>query len=176
MKIISWNARGLGSPSAFRHLRLLVREQNPHVLFLMETKLASNVISHIRNTLHYSNGLEVPRVGLGGGLLLLWKDDIDVTLLHYNTNIIDCYMKCNGRPSWHSSAFYGAPECHNRTHTWKLLERCKDTAPMLPWLVIGDFNKILSNQNCLRWLSQNFLRWLSQNCLSLYTLGRPLDL
>lgn len=54
-------------------------------------------------------------------------------------------MKCDNGPSWHFSAFYGAPEIHNRVHTWKLLERCKDVTPMIPWLVIGDFNEILSN-------------------------------
>uniref|UniRef100_A0A803QFF3 Reverse transcriptase domain-containing protein n=1 Tax=Cannabis sativa TaxID=3483 RepID=A0A803QFF3_CANSA len=58
-------------------------------------------------------------------------------------------MKCDTGPTWHFSAFYGAPETQNRIHTWTLLERCKDVAPLMPWLVIGDFNEILSNQNKL---------------------------
>ena len=147
MKIISWNARGLGNPSAFRHLRLLVQKHSPHVLFIMETKLVCNVVSRFRRSLHFPNGLEVPRVGNSGGLLLLWKGDIDVHLLTFNTNLFDCYIKCENGSSLHFSAFYGAPELQNRVNTWKLLERCKYIAPLMPWLVIGDFNEILSNSN-----------------------------
>uniref|UniRef100_A0A803QED6 Reverse transcriptase domain-containing protein n=1 Tax=Cannabis sativa TaxID=3483 RepID=A0A803QED6_CANSA len=138
MKIISWNSRGLGNPRAVRHLKLLVKEQSPSVLFIMETKLGPNSISRFRNVLCFNNGLEVPRVGLSGGLMLLLKDDV---------NMFDCYMSCGNGPTWHFTAFYGAPAVHNRLHTWTLLERLKDVAPLLPWIVIGDFNEILSNRN-----------------------------
>uniref|UniRef100_A0A803QH07 Reverse transcriptase domain-containing protein n=1 Tax=Cannabis sativa TaxID=3483 RepID=A0A803QH07_CANSA len=147
MKIVSWNARGLGNPSAVRKLRLLVKEQTPAVLFVMETKLACNSISRFRNILHFSHGLEVPRVGLSGGLMLLWNDEAVVTLNNFNTNMFDCYLGFLNGPLCHFTAFYGAPATHNRIHSWTLLKRLKDVAPMLPWMIIGDFNEILYNCN-----------------------------
>ena len=132
MKIISWNARGLGSPAAFRNLRLLVKEHSPHVLFVMESKLCCNSVTRLCRSLRFTNGLEVPRVGFSGGLLLFWKENVNVSLIHYNINMFDCYIKCDDSASWHFTAFYGAPETQNRCHTWKLLERCLDVAPHMP--------------------------------------------
>uniref|UniRef100_A0A803PNH7 Reverse transcriptase domain-containing protein n=1 Tax=Cannabis sativa TaxID=3483 RepID=A0A803PNH7_CANSA len=154
MKILSWNARSLGNPSAFRHLRLLVKQQSPHILFLMETKLPQNSISRFRQTLNFANGLESPRSGLGGGLLLLWHQNIDVTLLNFGKTFFDCYVKADNEATFHLTAFYGAPEAQNKPDSWMLLQRLADVSPSLPWLVIGDFNEILSNENtsggCLR--------------------------
>uniref|UniRef100_A0A803PZC4 Endonuclease/exonuclease/phosphatase domain-containing protein n=1 Tax=Cannabis sativa TaxID=3483 RepID=A0A803PZC4_CANSA len=147
MKILSWNARGLGNPNAFRHLRLLVSQQSPHVLFLMETRLNNNSLSRFRQSLNFSHGLEVPRLGLSGGLMLLWKDDIDVKLNNIGSCFFDCYMTSNAGQQFHFSAFYGSPTVQNRSDSWTLLRRLADVAPLQPWLVIGDFNEILSNQN-----------------------------
>ncbi|MCI72567.1 RNA-directed DNA polymerase (Reverse transcriptase), partial [Trifolium medium] len=39
MKLISWNCRGLGNPTAVRALKKLIKDQSPDIVFLMETKL-----------------------------------------------------------------------------------------------------------------------------------------
>uniref|UniRef100_A0A803QAN3 Reverse transcriptase domain-containing protein n=1 Tax=Cannabis sativa TaxID=3483 RepID=A0A803QAN3_CANSA len=79
--------------------------------------------------------------------MLLWKDDVDVTLNSFNANVFDCYLAFHNGPSSHFTAFYGAPNVAHRVHTWTLLKRLKDVAPLLPWVVIGDFNEILYNHN-----------------------------
>ncbi|KAM6543446.1 hypothetical protein CsatB_007893 [Cannabis sativa] len=144
MNLLSWNARGLGNPTAFRFLRLLISEQAPCVLFLMETKLQAGSVDKFRNSLHFPNGFEVPRTGLGGGLMILWKTEAEVTLNNFSSNHIDCYIEFQDFPSFHFTGFYGHPQSSQRIHTWTLLKRCCDIAPNFPWLVLGDFNEILT--------------------------------
>uniref|UniRef100_A0A803NYQ1 CCHC-type domain-containing protein n=1 Tax=Cannabis sativa TaxID=3483 RepID=A0A803NYQ1_CANSA len=124
-------------------------EQSPHVLFLMETKLSQNSLSRLKQSLKFPNGLEAPRIGLKGGLMLLWHDNVDVTLLHYGSTYFDCYLSFDQQPVFHFIGFYGAPEVSNRPHSWLLLKTLADTAPLLPWLAISDFNEILSNDHKL---------------------------
>ncbi|XP_030479177.1 uncharacterized protein LOC115696415 [Cannabis sativa] len=73
MSVLSWNARGLGSTRAFRRLSLLVKDQCPDVVFLMETRLPIMAVDRVRVALGFDNGFEVLRKYFGGGLLLLWK-------------------------------------------------------------------------------------------------------
>ncbi|XP_060974670.1 uncharacterized protein LOC133039749 [Cannabis sativa] len=147
MKIISWNARGLGNPSAFRHLKLLVKQQCPHVLFIMESKLACNSINRVCTVLKFSHGLEVPRQGLRGGLLLLWKDHVDVSLTSFSMNHFDVFVSYDRWPRYHFTAFYGSPETNQRIQTWNLLRSFAIASQDVPWLIMGDFNELLSNDD-----------------------------
>ncbi|XP_060968796.1 uncharacterized protein LOC133036274 [Cannabis sativa] len=147
MNVVCWNARGLSSPKAFRQLRLLISQSSPDVLFIIESKLCAGSISKYRNAFKFPNGIEVPRVGLSGGLLFLWKSNVNVTILHYGINFIDCYMTLDDSPTCHFSGFYGSPVVSQRPLTWELLKKLRDTAPLLPWLVMGDFNEIISHSD-----------------------------
>uniref|UniRef100_A0A803PRY6 Reverse transcriptase domain-containing protein n=1 Tax=Cannabis sativa TaxID=3483 RepID=A0A803PRY6_CANSA len=114
----------------------------------------SNSVSRFPQTLNFAHGLESPRSGLSGGLLLLWHQNIDVTLLNFGKTFFDCYVKADNEATFHLTAFYGALDAQNKPDSWMLLQRLADVSPSLPWLVIGDFNEILSNENksggCLR--------------------------
>uniref|UniRef100_A0A803PAK3 CCHC-type domain-containing protein n=1 Tax=Cannabis sativa TaxID=3483 RepID=A0A803PAK3_CANSA len=88
---------------------------------------------------------EVPRIGLSGGLLFLWKSNVNVTIINYGQNFVDCYLAFDDGFSCHFSGFYGAPVVSQRKFTWELLTKLKDSTPLMPWLVMGDFNEIISH-------------------------------
>uniref|UniRef100_A0A803QG60 Uncharacterized protein n=1 Tax=Cannabis sativa TaxID=3483 RepID=A0A803QG60_CANSA len=81
--------------------------------------------------------------------MLLWKDDVDVTILNYNSTFFYCYMKIDGGSTFHFNGFYGARETSNKSTSWTLFQRFADVGPFLPWIVIGNFNEILSKSNKL---------------------------
>ncbi|KAK1397876.1 hypothetical protein POM88_007739 [Heracleum sosnowskyi] len=80
MAIVSWNVRGLNGEEAMRQVKLLVKYHKLDLLFLMETKLTEGKVNTIGNRLGFEHGFEVPRVGLGGGLMILWKDKLECSI------------------------------------------------------------------------------------------------
>jgi exonuclease III len=68
MNILSWNCQGIGSPWKVRDLHLLVKENNPNILFLMETKCKKSRLEYLRVKLGYGGLFVVDSVGRSGGL------------------------------------------------------------------------------------------------------------
>ncbi|KAK1369554.1 hypothetical protein POM88_035646 [Heracleum sosnowskyi] len=147
MAIVSWNVRGLNGEEAMRQAKLLIKYHKPDLLFLMETKLAEGKVRLMCNKLGFDQGIEIPRIKLGGGLMTLWKDKVEVTYLTASLNHISCFVLWdNHQRSWHFCGFYGEPKTTNRHYTWELLKKLRIVYSG-PWLVMGDFNEILSQED-----------------------------
>jgi hypothetical protein len=88
--------------------------------------------------------LEAESAGRSGGLLLLWKKDLNVTSSSVHSNYLDIRIDENTGNAWRITGFYGEPSGERKHLSWDYL---RDLHGMydLPWLVIGDFNEILSN-------------------------------
>ena len=89
MRILSLNCRGLGIPEAIQELHCLISEEDPKVLFLSETKLDRDDFRRLKRKINFQNGFEVPRIGLGAGLALLWWDNMDVDVQKSSPHHID---------------------------------------------------------------------------------------
>ncbi|KAA3479287.1 reverse transcriptase [Gossypium australe] len=70
MKIISWNVCGLGNPRAVRRLQFLLKQHNPDMVFLMETKVDSKRMERIRRRSGFVNGLMWEQKDRGVGSIL----------------------------------------------------------------------------------------------------------
>ena len=60
MRVLSWNCRGLGTPSAVLQCQKKAQEYKSDIIFLMETKLEKDKRAAILEKCGFSHGWEVP--------------------------------------------------------------------------------------------------------------------
>ncbi|XP_075654883.1 uncharacterized protein LOC142625058 [Castanea sativa] len=100
-------------------------------------------------TLGFTEGLVVGSNGSKGGLALLWKKDAMVDVQNFGPWHIDTKVGgTDGTGRLRFTGFYGQPETSKREETWQILERL-GSSNYLPWLCIGDYNEILSDDEKL---------------------------
>ncbi|KAF4376309.1 hypothetical protein F8388_026109 [Cannabis sativa] len=85
----------------------------------------------------------VDRIGLSGGLLLMWKDDVKVRVDSSSPGHIVAEVAGRGFLPWTLTCFYGNPDAAQCKFSWELLRKiCRETYGS--WLCVGDFNEIVS--------------------------------
>ena len=110
----------------------------------METKNNWGMISKTLSWLNLEKHYEVPPHSPGGGgLLLIWKKDIEVSVTNATQNYIDTMISHKGI-SFQSTFVYGEPDQAKRFAVWNeitTLHPAGDGA----WFLTGDFNEIIDN-------------------------------
>uniref|UniRef100_A0A803NXT3 Reverse transcriptase domain-containing protein n=1 Tax=Cannabis sativa TaxID=3483 RepID=A0A803NXT3_CANSA len=147
MKLLSWNCRGLGSPSTKESFRALVTQEDPDVLFLMETKLSSPRMNGIWRSLGFGGASVVAAIGSAGGTCLCWKAGVELQVLSESVGVTKVVFSniLNG-PDWYSFFVYGPPTRAARKDFWE--ERTMDVLALNhPWLLMGDLNTITGQQD-----------------------------
>ena len=144
MNIMSWNCRGLGNPWTVQALKRVIKKEDPSLVFLMETKLIVEEMKNVQREIGWSQGIVVASEGRSGGLALLWKPDVKVTVRFINRWYIDAVIDSGGDiGEWRLTGFYGNPSTHKRTESWETLKGLGQQTNKV-WACIGDFNEILS--------------------------------
>ena len=121
MKILSWNCQGLGNPWTVRGLCKLVREQDPKVCFLMETRLDKGGFKKHCKEVLFQNKLIVKNPNSGGGVALLWKSEVKLEVVNYTENPILAKVVEEDGFVWHLTSFYGWPKDSQKHKSWALL-------------------------------------------------------
>lgn len=71
------------------------------------------------------------------------KKKISVLVQSYLKNHIDARVQFLDEPYWRFTRFYGGLDASKRKRTWALLKHLAQQAH-LPWLVMGDYNEVIS--------------------------------
>lgn len=87
-------------------------------------------------------------IGKKGGLLLFWKEIVNLSILSYSNGHIDRCVFNIPHP-FYFTCFYGNPEHCNYSLSWSLIDKIVITHANsnFGWLVGGDFNEILYDRD-----------------------------
>lgn len=140
IKTIAWNFQGLGNPSKPENcnsLNDLLNHENPDILFLSETKQQTKNVEIILRKINIQNYWIVPPVGSAGGLILAWKNNVNLTIIDYCENQINARILDQTTNSyWILSCFYGSPYRPLKFSSWQMI-RGMATFITEPWIILG---------------------------------------
>ena len=81
MILLAWNCRGLAQAESKRSLKAIVNKVCPDLLFLSEVKISSNRVKSLLYSLGFYKLECVEPRGLKGGIILGWKNGVDVEIV-----------------------------------------------------------------------------------------------
>ena len=141
MSLLEWNCRGLRNPRTVKELRDYIRAQDPSVVFLVETWIDDARLDQVLCNFDFRHKWSVASGTRGRDLVLLWKEEIRITVEDSSKYCIDVLVEKNTPREWRFTGFYGEPATARRHKAWAKLRTLNDK-PHIPWLCAGDFNEI----------------------------------
>lgn len=145
MIISAWNVRGFNQP--LKHLRVqrLSKDSNIDVLALLETKLSKNVVNKIVDRKFYGWSWYSNHASHHAGrILILWKSSMKVQILHSTAQVVHCSIQCKLSNKVFDATFvYGLHSIADRKPLWLSISQIAANVTG-PWLLLGDYNCVLS--------------------------------
>ncbi|KAL0458750.1 UNVERIFIED_CONTAM: hypothetical protein Slati_0502200 [Sesamum latifolium] len=133
---------GSREPWTVQHLGQLIRDNNPSLVFLLETKCSCRFIDSLKRRFDMY-GFCVSSKGRSGGLAILWVKSVSVQLQSFSHNHVDTSVQLEEcQDWWRFTGIYGESDNSKRGLTWNLLARLRAQSDR-SWLCAGDFNEIL---------------------------------
>jgi len=146
MKLISWNVRGLNSPSKHRMIKNLIQQEKPSLVFLQETKSNNTAIERILNKVWSGNcSVSVDASGASGGLAILWDPQV-LTLQDFHAThfLIQASFHLIGTNiHGHLSNLYFPQNLQQKLELLDTLTILNSNRQFPLWIGGGDFNIIM---------------------------------
>ena len=92
--------------------------------------------------IQFENMFVSPRTTRGGGLVLFWRESVNLSMEGFDKNHIGAIINKNKGNKWRFTGFYGEPNTQKRIESWDLLRNLNQKF-RVPWLCTGDFNELV---------------------------------
>ena len=173
MKMIAWNYQGAGSITFRNHAYELQRRHRPNILIIIEPRIAKAKAQAVINTFPYTHSRHVDPTGFSGGIWMLWNESpsFKVEIITHSEYSIHALVKVSSPSlSFLLTAVYASSNFNKRKIFWDYLQNLVAIVS-LPWVLLGDFNDMLSDDEKMGGLPVNRHRITTfRNCMDKYGL------
>ncbi|KAL4605197.1 hypothetical protein ACB092_09G011500 [Castanea dentata] len=121
MNLLVWNCRGLRNLRTEKELVSIIRAKDPSVVFIAETWTDEARLDRTLSYINFYQKWVIPRTSRGGGLVLFWKNSINLKVVDSHRYYIDAVINKNGKDEWRFIGFYGELDTSKRNEAWAKL-------------------------------------------------------
>ncbi|XVF08056.1 hypothetical protein REPUB_Repub06bG0192700 [Reevesia pubescens] len=145
MSVIFWNCRGAGSSDFLSHAKELTRWHKLDMFIVAEPRISGLAADKMIRKLQFDNYSKIDAQGFSGGIWILWRSSIGtVQVLDKFGQGLSILINNGQGFKLVLTAIYASPTPLMRECLWSYLSDL-DGMDNVPWLLIGDFNQVISN-------------------------------
>lgn len=143
---IVWNIRGIVNNTSIRRLKKLIKLHKASIIVVIEPKAPNESISNYQHKFNRKGSLYNDK----GSIWIFWKEDIHVTVLSSAEQFIHVEVAHNLFASPVTmTVVYASCDNRERRVLWNQLAGYNMNSP---WMVVGDFNIVASQEEKNWWL------------------------
>ncbi|CAK8532407.1 unnamed protein product [Lathyrus sativus] len=152
--IVSWNVRGLNKAGKVREISSRLRNLDPAIIVLIETRVKKEKVVGIRKKLKMRGSyMDNYAQHDNGRIWIHWDDNSrQVEFVASTDQMIHCKVNdANDNFMFWMTAIYVQNQLHHRKKLWQDIEKiCANQIG--PWMLIGDFNNVMKIED---WIGGN---------------------
>lgn len=118
MNVLCWHVQRIGNSWIISVLNSHINNhQYIYIFFISESKLNIIQAGEVVWRCNFDNNFAVDKIGMSGGLLLAWKNDLVVIIRSHSRYHIDAVISSDVFHFLHFTGFYGNPDTVQRVES-----------------------------------------------------------